>query len=82
MKNYTSFLKGNKTISRMAGLPKTIQVFDKRSSECDVIKIERFLFEESAYPVETIYLSKVGEKWVSALSLARSGYMRYELLPD
>ena len=81
MKNYTSFLKGNKTISRMAGLPKTIQVFDKRSSECDVIKIERFLFEESAYPVETIYLSKVGEKWVSALSLARSGYMRYELFP-
>lgn len=81
MKNYTSFLKGNKTISRMAGLPKTIKVFDKRSSECDVIKIERFLFEESAYPVETIYLSKVGEKWVSALSLARSGYMRYELFP-
>lgn len=50
----------------MAGLPKTIQVFDKRSSECDVIKIERFLFEESAYPIETIYLSKIGEKWVSA----------------
>ena len=46
MKNYTSFLKGNKTISRMAGLPKTIHVFDKRSSECDVVKIERFLFEE------------------------------------
>ena len=73
MKNYTTFIKGNKTTSRMAGLPKTIQVFDKRSSECDVIIIERFLFEESAYPVETIYLSKVGEKWVSALSLARSG---------
>lgn len=81
MKNYTTFIKGNKTTSRMAGLPKTIQVFDKRSSECDVIKIERFLFEESAYPVETIYLSKVGEKWVSTLSLARSGYMRYELVP-
>lgn len=43
MKNYTSFLKGNKTLSRMAGLPKTIQVFDKRSSTADVIKIERFL---------------------------------------
>ena len=81
MKNYTTFIKGNKTTSRMAGLPKTIQVFDKRSSECDVIIIERFLFEESAYPVETIYLSKVAEKWVSALSLARSGYMRYELVP-
>lgn len=81
MKNYTSFIKGNKTISRMAGLPKTIQVFDKRSAECDIIKIERFFFEESAYPVETIYLSKVGEKWVSALSIARSGYMRYELVP-
>lgn len=81
MKNYTTFIKRNKTTSRMAGLPKTIQVFDKRSSECDVIIIERFLFEESAYPVEIIYLSKVGEKWVSALSLARSGYMRYELVP-
>lgn len=32
----------------MVGLPKNRQVFDKRSSECDVIKIERFLFEESA----------------------------------
>ena len=81
MKNYTSFLKGNKTISRMAGLPKTIHVFDKRSSECDVVKIERFLFEESAYPIETIYISKVGEKWVSALSLARGGYMQYKLVP-
>jgi hypothetical protein len=81
MKNYTSFLKSGKTMSRMAGLPKSIQVFDRRSSECDVIKIERFLFEESAYPVETIYLSKVGEKWTSALSYARCGYLRYELVP-
>lgn len=81
MKNYTSFLKGNKTISRMAGLPKTIQVFERRASGCDIIRIERFLFEESAYPIETIYLSKVGEKWVSALSLSRIGYVRYELIP-
>ena len=81
MKNYTSFLKSGKTMSRMAGLPKSIQVFDRRSSECDVIKIERFLFVESAYPVETIYLSKVGEKWTSALSYARCGYLRYELVP-
>lgn len=65
----------------MAGLPKSIQVFDRRSSECDVIKIERFIFVESAYPVETIYLSKVGEKWTSALSYARCGYLRYELVP-
>ena len=65
----------------MAGLPKTIQVFDKRSAECNIIKIERFFFEESAYPVETIYLSKVGEKWTSALSYARFGYLRYELVP-
>lgn len=54
----------------MVGLPKNRQVFDKRSSECDVIKIERFLFEESAYPVETIYLSKVGEKWCQPFLLA------------
>ena len=44
MKNYTSFIKGNKTISRMAGLPKTIQVFDKRSADRE---IENFLYGDA-----------------------------------